>query len=174
VTVSLSRYDPSKSYPNQKSFDCGHKVINDFVARSLRQQTQRNLSVAYVLTENDDLFVGFCTLMSASITKSELAATQPPSLPGAVPVTKLAMLGVALTHARQGYGRQLLRHAIRVTVENANAIGSYGLYLDADNEAYDFYIKLAFVPLKARQTPNPTPMFLPLETARQAIASVTT
>jgi ribosomal protein S18 acetylase RimI-like enzyme len=174
VTVSLSRYDPSKSYKNQKSFDCGHKVINDFVGRSLKQQTQRNLSVAYVLTEAYDLFVGFCTLMSASISKSELAATQPPSLPGAVPVTKLSMLGVSLTHARKGYGRQLLRHAIRVTVESASAIGSYGLYLDADDEAYDFYIKLAFVPLKVRQTPNPTPMFLPIETARQAMPAGTT
>jgi GNAT superfamily N-acetyltransferase len=174
VVVSLSRYDPSISYKNQKSFDCGHKVINDFVARSLKQQSQRNLSVAYVLTDEDDLLIGFCTLMSASIGKSELAATQPPSLPMAVPVTRLSMLGVLLTHAGLGYGRQLLRHAIRVTVQNAAAIGSYGLYLDADDGAYDFYIKHAFVPLKARQTPDPTPMFLPIQTARQAIPSVTT
>ena len=169
MTVSLSVYDPSKSYQNQKSFDCGHKVINDFVARSLKQQTQRNLSVAYVLTDEHDLFIGFCTLMSASIGKEELVATLPPSLPRAVPVTKLSMLGVALTHARQGYGRQLLRHAIRVTVQNAASVGSYGLYLEADDEAYDFYIKHAFVPLKDRQTPHPTPMFLPLETMRQAM-----
>jgi GNAT superfamily N-acetyltransferase len=174
VVVSLSRYDPSISYKNQKSFDCGHKVINDFVARSLKQQTQRDLSVAYVLTDEDSHFIGFCTLMSASIGKSDLAATHPPSLPVTVPVTKLSMLGVSLTHARQGYGRQLLRHAVRVTVQNAAAIGSYGLYLDADDTAYDFYIKHAFVPLKARQTPDPTPMFLPIQTARQAIPSVTT
>jgi GNAT superfamily N-acetyltransferase len=169
VTVALSVYDPSKSYQNQKSFDCGLKVIKDFVARSLKQQTQRNLSVAYVLTDENDLFIGFCTLMSASIAKDELAATSPPSLPSAVPVTKLSMLGIALTHARQGYGRQLLRHAIRVTVQNAATIGSYGLYLEADDEAYDFYIKHAFVPLKDRQTPHSTPMFLAIQTARQAL-----
>jgi hypothetical protein len=104
VTVSLSRYDSSKSYKNQKSFDCGHRVIKDFVARSLKQQTQRNLSVADVLTEADDLFVGFCTLMSASISKSEFAATQPHSLPGSVPVTKLSTLEVSLTYARKGCG----------------------------------------------------------------------
>lgn len=173
MTVSLSVYDLSKSYPNQKSFDCGHKVINDFVARSLKQQAQRNLSVAYVLTDEDDLFIGFCTLSAASIGKEELAATQPPSLPRAVPVTKLSMLGVALTHARQGYGRRLLAHAIRVTVQNAATIGSYGLYLEADDEAYEFYIKCGFVPLKARQTPHPTPMFLALQTARQAMRSNT-
>ena len=171
MPVALSLYDPTKTYPNQKTFDCGHKVINDFVARSLKQQTQRSLSVAYVLTDANDLFIGFCTLMAASIGKDELLATHPPSLPRAVPVTKLSMLGVALTHARQGYGRQLLRHAIRVTLSTAAAIGSYGLYLDADDDAYDFYVKHAFVPLKARQTPAPTPMFLPLQTARQAIPS---
>lgn len=173
MAVSLSVYDPSESYKNQKAFDCGHKVINDFVARSLKQQTQRSLSVAYVLTDEDNLFIGFCTLMSASIVKADLAATDPPSLPNAVPVTKLSMLGVALTHKRQGYGRRLLSHAIRITVQNAATIGSYGLYLDAEDDAYDFYLKHTFVPLKDRQTPNPTPMFLPLQTARQAIAAST-
>jgi hypothetical protein len=170
VAVSLSVYDPSKSYKNQKSFDCGHKVINDFVARPLKQQTQRSLSVAYVLTDEHDLFIGLCTLLSASIAKAELAATHPPSLPAAVPVTKLSMLGVTLTHEREGFRRQLLRHAIRMTVQNAATIGSYGLYLDADSGAYDFYIKHAFMPLKDRQAPHPTPMFLALHTARQAIA----
>ena len=169
MAVSLSRYDPSKSYKNQKSFDCGHKIINDFVARTLQQQTLRNLSVAYVLTEDDDSFVGFCTLMAASIGKADLAVTNPASLPIAVPVTKLSMLGVSTAYNRKGYGRQLLRHAIRVTAESAESIGTFGLYLDADDDAYDFYLKHSFVPLKRRQSPNPTPMFLAIETARQSL-----
>jgi ribosomal protein S18 acetylase RimI-like enzyme len=169
MPVALSRYDPSKSYKNQKSFDCGHEAINGIVARTLRQQTQRNISVGYVLTDDDDSFVGFCTLMMANIGKAELAATNPPSLPYAVPVTKLSMLGVSTAYKRNGYGRQLLRHAIRVMLKSAESVGTYGLYLDADDDAYDFYLKHSFVPLKERQSPNPTPMFLSIETARQLL-----
>jgi hypothetical protein len=84
LAIALSRYEPSKSYKAQKAFDCGHGVINNFVARTLKQQTQRNLSVAYALTDDDDSFIGFCTLMAASIGRTDLAATDPPSLPIAV------------------------------------------------------------------------------------------
>ena len=118
-----------------------------------------------------DSFIGFCTLMAASIGRTELAATDPPSLPKAVPVTKLAMLGVSNVHKGKGYGKALLLHAIDVTVRTAASVGSYGLYLEADDGAHDFYLKLSFVPLKVRQPRNPTPMFLHAETARQAILS---
>lgn len=170
MAITISRYDPAIAYNHQKSFDCGHQAINGFVVRSLKQQVQRNLSAAYVLTD-DDTFVGFCTLMAASIGRAELAATSPPSLPAAVPVTKLSMLGVAKSHSRQGLGRQLLRRAIQAMLESSRTVGTYGLYLDADDGAYEFYVKLGFVPLKARQAPNPTPMFLPLVTARQAVGA---
>jgi hypothetical protein len=73
MAITISRYDPAIAYDQQKSFDCGHEVINGFGARSLKQQVQRNLSAAYVLTD-DDTFVGFCTLMAASIGRAELAA----------------------------------------------------------------------------------------------------
>ena len=79
MAIIISRYDPAIAYSNQKSFDCGHEAINGFVARSLKQQVQRNLSAAYVLTDGDT-FVGFCTLMAASIGRAELAATNPPFL----------------------------------------------------------------------------------------------
>jgi hypothetical protein len=56
-------------------------------------------------------------------------------------------------------------------IESSRTVGTYGMYLDADDGAYEFYVKLGFVPLKARQTPSPTPMFLPLATARQAVGA---
>lgn len=169
MAVAISRYDPAKSYKGQKAFDCGHEVINIFVARALKQQTQRNISVAYVLTEDDTTFVGFYTLMSASIHKEELSALAPGSLPRQVPVAKLAMLGVSTIYKGQGLGKGLLRHAMEVTATASEQIGMLGLYLDADDGAYDFYIKHTFIPLKPRQSPNPTPMFLPTSTIIRAV-----
>jgi ribosomal protein S18 acetylase RimI-like enzyme len=171
MAVAISRYDPAKSYIGQKAFDCGHEILNNFVARALKQQTQRNISVAYVLTEDDTTFVGFYTLMSASIHKEELSALAPGSLPHQVPVAKLSMLGVSTHYKGRGLGKSLLRHAMEVTATASGQIGMYGLYLDADDGAYDFYTKHSFVPLTQRQSPNATPLFLPTATIKQALAS---
>ena len=169
--VILSKFDPLKVYVGQKSFDCGHKIINDFVANSLKPQTKRGVSVAYVLTDSDDQnrLAGFYTLMAASIGRDELSALSPPSLPALVGVSKLSMLGVDKKYERNGFGRQLLRHAIRMTVHTADSMGMYGPYLDADPGAVDFYLKLNFEMLKPRQNSAPTPMFLHIDTARSAI-----
>jgi ribosomal protein S18 acetylase RimI-like enzyme len=168
MPVALSRYDSEKSYKGQKSFDCGHKVINDFVVRSLKQQTKNNNSVGYVLTEDDTTFVGFYTITSTSIQREELVVASLASSPPLVPVTKLSMLGVSLAYKRRGYGSGLLRHAMEITAEVSVKIGTRGLYLDADDDAYDFYVKHSFIPLKLRQAPAPTPMFLHLSTIKQA------
>jgi GNAT superfamily N-acetyltransferase len=169
MAVALSRYDPDKSYKGQKTFDCGHKVINDFVAASLKQQTKNNNSVGYVLTEDDTTIVGFYTLTSTSIQREDLAAASLVSTPPLIPVTKLSMLGVSLAYARQGCGSGLLRHAMETTAAVSLQVGTRGLYLDADDNAYYFYLKHSFIPLKVRQTPAPTPMFLHLATIKQAM-----
>ena len=169
MPLEIARYDPSRTYRGQPNFDCGHQVINGFVVKGLRQQVQRDLSVAYVLTDEAGTFIGFLTLMMASIGRADLAAVNPGSLPFAVPVTKLAMLGVSVQHQDKGYGRQLLRCAIRIVLQTAESIGTYGLYLDADDNAYDFYARHGFVPLKQRNRPLPTPMILSIKTARLAL-----
>ncbi|MES2536419.1 MAG: hypothetical protein V4632_11170 [Pseudomonadota bacterium] len=46
----------------------------------------------------------------------------------------------------------------------SESIGAFGLYLDADPKAVDFYLKLSFVPLVEIQAERPTPMFLHIET----------
>jgi hypothetical protein len=56
-------------------------------------------------------------------------------------------------------------------IQAAKHVGVFGLYLDADAKAVDFYLKHGFVMLEARQDPNPTPMFLHIHTARAALAA---
>lgn len=64
MTVELSLYDPTQTYPGQKQFDCGHAAINAFVRNSLKPQVKKNLSVAYVLTDANHAhrLVGFYTI----------------------------------------------------------------------------------------------------------------
>lgn len=164
MTVEISLYDPSVSYTGQKQFDCGHDIINTFVRNSLKPQVKKHLSVAYVLTDtaNNDRFVGFYTIAQHMIDVSSLSTMQLGSLPRKIPCSRLIMLGVDQSYKGQKLGSRLMKHALLLTCTVARQIGSYGLYLDADAGAVNFYQKLGFHLLQGDQSPAPSPMFLPI------------
>jgi len=56
-----------------------------------------------------------------------------------------------------------IKHALSLACSVADEIGSYGLYLNADPAALAFYQKFGFVLLQSDQSPEPWPMFIPLE-----------
>lgn len=164
MTVEISLYDPTVSYTGQKQFDCGHDIINAFVRSSLKPQVKKHLSVAYVLTDfaNHDRFVGFYTIAQHMIDVSSLSVLQLGSLPRKIPCSRLIMLGVDHAYKGQKLGSRLMKHALVLTRTVASQIGSYGLYLDADASALTFYKKLGFHLLQGDQSPDPSPMFLPM------------
>ena len=165
MRVELSPYDPAITYPGQKQFDCGHAGINAFVRSSLRPQVKKNLSVAYVLTdaEQGDRFVGFYTIAQHLIDLSLLSALQLGSLPKKIPCTRLVMLGIDKEYQGQELGSRLMKHALLLTRSVAKQIGGFGLYLDADPRALAFYQKLGFALLQGDQSPEPSPMFIPVK-----------
>lgn len=166
MTVRLSLFDPTLTYPGQKRFDCGNETINKFVRDSLRAQVRKSLSAAYVLTDaaQADRFVGFFTIAQHSIDVSLVSGLQLGSLPRHIPCSRLIMLGVDKNYQKRDLGLQLMREAIRVSKTIAKAIGSYGIYLDAEPGAIDFYRKLGFTLLQGDLSPAASPMFLPMAT----------
>jgi ribosomal protein S18 acetylase RimI-like enzyme len=164
MTVEISLYDPTRIYVGQKQFDCEHAVINTFTRNSLKPQVKKNLSVAYVLTDAAKAghFVGFYTIAQHMIDVSLLSSFQLGSLPSKIPCSRLVMLGVDKSYQGQQLGSKLMRHALQLMQQVAAQIGSFGMYLDADPHALDFYQKLGFTPLAGDKSPSSTPMFLPL------------
>lgn len=167
MSFVIARFDSSAKYAGFNQFDCQHTLINKFVKNSLKQQVKKGLSIAYVLLEEPenagvDRFVGFYTIANHSIPLSALANLQPESLPKIIPCARLIMLGIDVNDAKKGLGSQLMNHAFDVVKRSANHMGCYGLYLDADAGAIPFYKKLGFKLLEGEQTPNPSPMFIPL------------
>lgn len=164
MTIEISLYDPIASYAGQKQFDCDHAVINAFVRNSLKPQVKKHLSVAYVLTDTAQAghFVGFYTIAQHMIDVSLLSSLQLGSLPSKIPCSRLVMLGVATSYKGQQLGSKLMKHALQLTQQVATQIGSFGMYLDADPQALDFYQTLGFTLLAGDKSPSPSPMFLPL------------
>jgi GNAT superfamily N-acetyltransferase len=164
MTISIAPYDPECSYPGQKKFDSGHDAINSFAHNSLKQQVKKRLSVAYVLTdsERNNQFVGFYTIAQHTIDVSLLTALELGSLPRKIPCSRLIMLGVDRAYQGQRLGARLMKHALLLTKSVSKQIGSFGLYLDADPNAFGFYKALGFIALEGNQLPKPSPMFLPI------------
>lgn len=167
----IENFDPSKVYPRQKRFDCGNDAINRFVRSSLKKQVRQNLSRAAVLLDDEagDCFAGFYTLTSFTIEAPLLSTLSSGRLPNHVPCVRMVMLGIDKQYQGQRLGRRLLQDAILRMIDAANSIGIYGLYLDADPSAADFYRHLGFIFLGERLFNQPTPMFLAFDTARVAL-----
>ena len=164
MSVVITKFDPNLAYLGQKQFDCEHTVINKFVHQSLKAQVKKNLSVAYILldTSKDDRFVGFYTLAQHTIDVSLISTLSLGSLPQKIPCSRIIMLGIDKNYKKMGYGLDLMRHAFILTKTVAQQIGSFGLYLDADPLAVDFYLGLGLVLLGKRDNSAPSPMFIPM------------
>jgi GNAT superfamily N-acetyltransferase len=164
MTVQFSVYDPSLTYAGQNQFDCEHAKINKFVKDSLKKQVRKNLSVAYVLTDSDhnDRFVGFFTIAQHAIDMSLLSTLELGSLPHKIPCSRLIMLGVDKGYKKQKLGLQLVKEVFSITKTISKAIGGFGLYLDADPGAVNFYQNLGLELLQGNMSPEPSPMFIQL------------
>jgi ribosomal protein S18 acetylase RimI-like enzyme len=164
----IVRFDADGEYVGFGQFDCGHPVINRFVRGSLRKQVRQGLSVAWAIVEEtreqgtSERFVGFYTIASHAVPLSLLGQLAVGSLPRVIPCMRLIMLGVDHRHARLGLGRQLVNHALDLMQAEAQHIGCYGLYLDADPGAVGFYRDLGFHLLEGDRSPSTAPMFITL------------
>ena len=151
----LLRFDINATYKNQKKFDCGDDMINDFVHTKLKRRVKKNLSQAFVLLDKEENFIAFYTLDSFSITRELFEEKQ--GLPPIIPVIKLGMFGVDKKYQSIGVGKRLLRDAFIKVVEVSNYVGCAGIYLLSQKGAISFYQKLGFIKLKDE---IPAPMFL--------------
>ena len=169
--IVLELYDPDKTYTNQKRFDCDNKTINKFVASSLKKQVRQNLSQCYVLldTNSEDRFIGFYTLSSFAIDAVMLEGLSGGSLPSRIPCSRLVMLGIDNEYKKRGLGKLLIQSVIHKTIMAAEQIGIYGLFLDADENAYTFYVEHGFIALQEKADLKPTPMFLHIDTMRASL-----
>lgn len=164
MSFIVELFDPQEIYTDYKKFNCGHSVIDRFVRSSLRNQVKQGFSVGYALldTSQNDRFAGFFTIANHSIPMNLLTALNLGSLPKIIPCVRLIMLGVNKSDSRAGLGKQLINLAFDLTKISSKSIGCFGMYLDADPQAIQFYTNLGFVLLEGNKNPHPSPMFIPM------------
>ena len=161
------RFEPFDRKRHDRSrFDCGVAALNEYLHTSLGQHGRKDLTRGYVAVDAANRVIGYFTLAAGRLAVSLLPERRglPTKMP--LPTTLLARLAVDKEWQGRGIGAVLLAHALRVAVEGAESIASAVIEVDAkDDTVRSFYSRFGFRSL----SDDRLHMFLPMETARQAI-----
>jgi ribosomal protein S18 acetylase RimI-like enzyme len=161
------RFEPfDRKHHDRSGFDCGVAALNEYLRSSLGQHGRRDLTRGYVAVESGNRIVGYFTLAAGRLSVSVFpeGGGLPAKMP--LPTTLLGRLAVDKAWQGRGLGAALLAYALRVAVAGAESIASAVIEVEAkDDAARSFYAKFGFRSLKDDRLH----MFLPMETARQAI-----
>jgi GNAT superfamily N-acetyltransferase len=139
------------------NFDCGNKILDDYLKLYAYQNQKRGLQETYVVVDdNDELILAYMTVAPGSgdddLRRSCLL---------------LLRLATDKRYQRQGYSAGLVGHAFDIAMSQD---GCLGVILDSKAESVGFYLQLGFNPLG--DIPDPVredsiiPMFMPIENIR--------
>jgi ribosomal protein S18 acetylase RimI-like enzyme len=150
----------------KENFSCVHDSLTNYLIHQAGQDMKRNLSVCFVLPDEDNKVVGYFTLSNDNIPAALLPDTVKKKLPKSyvnLPATLLGRLAVDKRYTRMGKGEELLLEALRFSYEKSiESIGSMAVVVDPiDQVAVSFYSKYGFVYL-----PGSGKMFLTMKSIR--------
>jgi len=152
-----------------EGFDCGKSKLTDWLkAHALDNEGRSSRSYVFVANTGPQAgdVVGYYTLATGGVTRSEMPRKIRHDLPNPVPVMMLGRLAVDRRHQKKGIGPAMLREAIQRTLEISRSAGVRALMVHAiDDEAVTFYLKYGFVLFPA----DSRTMFLPIETFAAAL-----
>lgn len=150
------------------AFDCGKPPLNDFLVKYALQNQASGGARTYVLTRGNRV-IGYYSLAPASVSPEEAPARV---MKGQgrypVPVILMARFAVAQSEQGKGFGKTLLRDALRRALAGADAIGGRAFLVHAkDEEARAFYLRFGM-----EESPsNPLHLLLLFKDIRQSLTS---
>ncbi|EKF62854.1 acetyltransferase family protein [Serratia plymuthica A30] len=152
-----------------KQFDCGEKMLNEYLQQLKRQCGRDNIN-GLLLLEGDKV-VGFVTASLYQLGRYEVPeGTFPYSVPPVFAVMKIPMIAIDKQYQRQGWGNELLRAILDYCIDSADLVrGIKGVYLDAKVGARGFYESFDFEATSEKIAANNTiPMFISMDTLRES------
>jgi GNAT superfamily N-acetyltransferase len=147
VGAQILRFDafaPTKA--ERKAFDCGREVLDRWLVERAGQSMKTRDAVTFLLCVERRILGYYCA-SSASISRAEASARHGRGAPDPIPAVLLGRLAVDRSCQGEGYGAELLRHAINGALAARQLIGARCLLVHAlDNEAARFYRRWGFEP----------------------------
>jgi len=150
-----------------ETFDCGNKVLNDWLIHHARQAQSSGSARTFVVTEAEQV-VGYFSLTVGQVdlvTAPERIGKGIGRYP--IPVVILARLAVSRSVQKRGIGRGLLQDAVRRTLIIAEQAGIRAMLTHPmDDNAASFYQRFGFIPSPLREQQ----LLLLLKDARRSLA----
>lgn len=157
------------------AFSCGEPALDRFFQHYAGpNQFKLHLAVSWVAVRDVDV-LGFATVAGGSLERRSMPdAKLRKRLPDyALPVLRLARLGVERRAQGFGVGKALVRHVLRLALAQRDQVGCVGVVTDAKPDAVPFYYGLGFSRLEGVREGmlhgDPTPMFLDIATIAAAV-----
>ncbi len=149
-------------------FDCGKPPLNDFLLKYAMQNQASGGARTYAMTRGNRV-IGYYSLAPASVMPEDAPARVMKGQ-GRYPVPVILMARFAIDQGEQGkgYGKALLRDALRRALSGAEAIGGRAFLVHAkDEQARTFYLKFGM-----EESPtNPLHLMLLFKDIRQSLGA---
>ena len=151
----------------KQHFNCGIKILDDYLQMQAKQDMKRKLSACFILADDSNTVKGFYTLSSAAIQKDllprDIIKKLPPSYED-LPATLLGRLAVHNSYKGQRLGEMILIDALKRSYDaSLSSVGSMAVIVDPiDDGAVAFYTKYGFILL-----PDSGKMFITMDTISQ-------
>lgn len=150
----------------KEGFSCGYDLLDNYLKRQANQDIKRKLSSCSVLVDEQNVVKGYFTLSANSIRRQdlpeELIKKLPPSYSD-LPVILLGRIAIDKSIQGNGFGENLLLHALKKCLDLSNQLGILAVVVDPiDSKAISFYKSYSFIEL-----PTSDKMFLSMKTIEQ-------
>ncbi|MBX9586620.1 MAG: GNAT family N-acetyltransferase [Gammaproteobacteria bacterium] len=156
---------------NKKAFSSGVSVLDRYLAERASQETRRNVSITYVLSERgSEIIAGYYTLSSNVIMLDELPVDIKSKLPyyPTLPTTLLGRLAVDKKYLGNQLGEKLLIDALKRSYVASQTVASMAVIVKAkDKSAINFYKRYDFT--EYHDTSDK--LFLPMKTIEKVFVA---
>jgi GNAT superfamily N-acetyltransferase len=145
--MTIEPLEPSRH--DRKTFDCGNEILNRFLYHQAAQQSRKDNSRTYVLTDrkSPERIIGFYTVTMIALDWPQLPEKLAKRHKNAKGSALIARLGVDKRFQGQGYGERLLVDALKRILKASEMIGYPLVFVDAKEGASTFYEIYGFRPL---------------------------
>lgn len=135
-----------KNRHNRKHFDCGVKVLNNYLQMMANQQSNKDNTRTYVLedTNNSTVIIGYYTLTMIPIDLSSLPLSLQKKHYNSNSAGLIARLAVDKRYKGKGYGEWLLVDALLKLLNASNIVAFPLIVVDFKDGASTFYKKFGF------------------------------
>jgi len=133
---------------DRASFDCGVEPLNDYLKKYALQNQKKDAARTYVYTNDENVIIGYYTLVFGSVSVEEASAEISSGLGRyPVPIILLARLAIDNGQKGKGLGRALLRDALLRALSASEIAGLRAFLVHAKDEpAKRFYKRFGFKP----------------------------